>query len=258
MLKSIRLIAAAATLAAAGAANAVVVAGVDLPLGSIFGVTQTYQNVPTTIGDTLSGYGKIDSINSLAVSSLCTDCELTYVFGGYTVTSVSSSEIRFSGGWLKVYAGFGADNDFTTANAGGSAGDMAEASNGTLLLSLKGHAVDAASNTFVATGVGIGTTSPAGFSTGLMDVDTSAGGAANGHFDTNGIAALFGVGPADVQIGSSFTALAPVYPGECPGGAACLRGSSNVIATVVPEPETAALLLGGLGIILTVARRRLR
>jgi hypothetical protein len=260
MLKSIRLMAAAAALACAGAASAVPIAGVDIPLGDIFAVTQTYQNVPLGIGDTLSGYGKIDSINSLAVAGLCTDCELTYAFGGYTVTAISSSEVRFSGGWLKVYAGFGTDNDFTTGNAGGSAGDLAEASNGTLFLSLIGHAVDAAGNTFVATGIGIGTATPTGFSTGLMDVDTAAGGAANAYFNSNSVAALFGGGPADAQIGSSFTALAPLYPSECPGGAACLRGSSNFVATVtaIPEPETAALLLGGLGVILTMARRRLR
>lgn len=260
MLKMIRLAAAAASLFAASASQAVVISGVDIPLGQIFAVTQTYQNVPLGVGDTLSGYGKIDSINSAAVAGLCTDCELTYVFGGYTVASISSSEVRFSGGWLKVYAGFGADNDFTTLNAGGSAGDLAEASNGTLFLSLKGHAVDAAGNTFVATGVGIGTTTPTGFSTGLLDVDTAAGGAANANFNSNGVAALFGGGPADAQLGSSFSAFAPLYPAECAGGAACLRGSSNVFGTVtaVPEPETAALLLGGLGVILTLARRRLR
>ncbi len=260
MLKPFRLAAAAVSLVAASASQAVVISGVDIPLGQIFAATQTYQNVPLALGDTLSGYGKIDSINSLAVSSLCSGCELTYVFGGYTVASINSSEVRFSGGWLRVYAGFGADNDFTTLNAGGAAGDLGEASNGTLLLSLKGHAVDALGNTFVATGVGIGTTSPTGFSTGLMDVDTAAGGTANAHFNTNGIAATFGGGAADVQLGSSFTALQPLYASECPGGSACLRGSSNVIATVgaVPEPETYALLLGGLGVILTVARRRLR
>ena len=260
MLKSIRILVAAAALTCAGTAGALPIAGVDIPLGNIFAVTQTYQNVPLGLGDVLSGYGKIDSINSLAVSSLCTDCELTYVFGGYTVSSISSSEVRFSGGWLKVYAGFGANNDFTTGNAGGSAGDLAEASNGALFLSLKGHAVDAAGNTFIATGVGIGTTTPTGFSTGLMDIDTAAGGAANAHFNTNSVVALFGGGPADAQLGSSFSALAPLYPAECAGGAACLRGSSNVFGavTAVPEPETAALLLGGLGVIVTVARRRLR
>lgn len=257
MLKLFRLAAAAASLVAASVSQAVVISGVDIPLGQIFAVTQTYQNVPLGVGDTLSGYGKIDSINSAAVSELCSGCELTYVFGGYTVASISSSEVRFSGGWLKVYAGFGADNDFTTGNAGGSAGDLAEASNGTLFLSLIGHAVDAAGNTFIATGVGIGTASPTGFSTGLLDVDTAAGGSANAFFNSNTVAAVFG-GAADAQIGASFSALAPLYPSECPGGGACLRGSSNVVAAVVPEPETAALLLGGLGLMLTVARRRMR
>jgi hypothetical protein len=194
----------------------------------------------------------------MAVSSLCTDCELTYQFGGYTVAAVSPTEIRFSGGWIKFYLGFGADNDFTTGNAGGSAGDLAEATNGTLFLTLKGHAVDAAGNTFIGTGSNIGTITPTGFGTGLADVDTSAGGIANPFFDSNAIAALFG-GPADFEIGSSFSALHPVYPGECPGGPACLRGSADLTGNVIPtipEPETYALILGGLGIVAFVARRR--
>jgi hypothetical protein len=230
----------------------------DLPIGGAsFAVGQVYQNAPTTIGGTLSGYGKIDSINSLAIGSLCSGCELTYQFGGFSVTSITGSEARFSGGWLNFYIGFGADNDFNTGNAGGSAGDIAEATNGTLFLSLKGHSIDAAGNTLVALGANIGTSSPIGFSTGLMDVDTSAGGLANANFNSNGVAAAFG-GAADLEIGSSFSALHPVYAGECPGGAACLRGSVDATANViaVPEPETYALLLAGLGVIGMVARRR--
>ena len=50
----------------------------------------------------------------MAVGTLCAGCELTYQFGGYTVTSLSSSEIRFSGGWIKFFLGFGIDNDFNT------------------------------------------------------------------------------------------------------------------------------------------------
>jgi PEP-CTERM motif-containing protein len=230
----------------------------ELSNGPAFSVSQIYQNVVTKVGDELNGYGKVDSINSIPIASLCSDCELTYVFDGYRVVAVSPSEIRFSGGSTRYYLGFGADKDFTTQNGGGSAGDLAEATNGTLFLSLKGHALDAAGNTLIGTGVGIGTLAPTGFETGLSDVDTAAGGIANAFFDADGIAALFG-GPADFQSGASFAALQPVYPAECPGGPACLRGSTdfNTLSTAaVPEPASLALFGSALGAFAFLRRRR--
>ena len=262
--KALQAMAAGAVLLGASTyAFAVDIGGLNVPLGPTFAAGQIYENVPTGVGQTLAGYGKIDSISSTAVGSLCTNCELTYQFGGYTVTSVTPTEIRFSGGFVKVYLGFGADNDFTTGNAGGSGGDLAEATNGTLFLSLKGHAVDAAGNTFIGTGTSIGTLSPTGFGTGLLDVDTSAGGIANAFFDTNSILALFGGGPADLEVGSSFSGLNPVYPSECPGGPACLRGSVDLTGSVtggqetrVPEPASYALMLTALGAVTFMVRRR--
>jgi hypothetical protein len=226
------------------------IGGLEAENGPAFSVSQVYENVPTAIGDTLSGYGRVDSINSIPIGSLCTDCELTYQFGGFIVSSISPTQIRYSGGWYHYYLGFGSDRDFTTLNAGGSAGDLAEATNGTLFLSLMGHAVDAAGNTSIGTGADIGTLTPTGFGSGLLNVDTAAGGIANSFFDTNSIIALFG-GPADLQNGMSFTGVQPAYPGECPGGAACLRGSADFSGNVngltqVPEPATVALLLAGL------------
>ena len=261
MRKTLPVVAAGAILLGTSSyALAVLIGGLDVPNGPIFSVSQVYENVPTTVGDTLTGYGKVDSINASAVGSLCTNCELTYQFGGYTVTSISATEITFSGGWYKFYLGFGADNDFTTGNAGGSAGDLVEATNGTLFLSLMGHAADSAGNTLIWTGTNIGTVTPTGFGTGLADVDTAGGGVANPFFDTNSIVALFG-GPADFEIGSSFSALHPVYPGECPGGPACLRGSADftgfvtdVTAPPVPEPATIALV--AVALLAFCARRR--
>ena len=259
MKKTLSAIAAAAALlGGSGAAMAVDIGGLNIPAGSTFAVSQIYENVVTRVGDVLNGYGKVDSLNSFAVGTLCTNCELTYRFSGYTVTSLSATDIKFSGGLIQFYLGFGAANNFNTANAGGSAGDLAEATDGTLFLTLKGHAIDAAGNTFVGTGANIGTTTPTGFGTGLADVDTSAGGIANAFFNTNGVAAAFGGGPADFQLGSSFSGLNPVYPNECPGGQACVRGSADFTGNVaaIPEPGTYALLLAGLGAVGFVARRR--
>src|SRR5438093_4100914 len=134
-----------------GPALAVDIGGLNVPVGSVFSVAQIYENVPTAIGDTLAGYGKVDSINSIPVGNLCTGCELTYQFGGYTVEAVSPTEIRFTGGFIKFYLGFGADNDFTTRNPGGSAGDLADATNCTLFLTVNGQGCDASVNTFFGT-----------------------------------------------------------------------------------------------------------
>ena len=258
MRKAVLALAASTVLGMSGLAQAVDIGGLEVPLGPTFSVGQVYENVVDSVGDTLTGYGKVDSINSMAVSSLCTDCELTYQFGGYTVTSISATEIKFTGGWIKFYLGFGANNDFTTANAGGSAGDLVEATNGTLFLSLMGHDIDAAANTFAGTGLNINTTFPTGFGTGLADVDHASGGIGNAFFDTNTIPAAFGGGNADFQLGSSFSGLNPVYPSECPGGAACVRGSGDFTTTVgvIPEPESYALILAGLGVMCFIARRR--
>src|SRR5438552_1725952 len=135
MKKTIRIIAAGvALLTTSKIALAADIDGLNFPAPSTFTVGQIYENIPNSIGETLSGYGKVDSINSIAVGSLCTDCELTFQFGDYTVSSISPTEIRFAGGFFKFYLGFGADNDFSTLNAGGSAGDLVEATNGTLFL----------------------------------------------------------------------------------------------------------------------------
>jgi hypothetical protein len=260
MKKSLLTAAVAALLAGgSGAALAVDIGGLEVPTGANFAVGQVYENVVTQVGDVLQGYGKVDSINSFAVGSLCSDCELTYRFSGYTVTSISANEVKFSGGTISFYLGSGAFNNFNTSNAGGSAGDLAEATDGTLFMTLTGHAIDALGNTFIGTGANIGTLFPTGFGTGLADIDLAAGGIANSYFNTNGITAAFG-GNADFELGSSFSGLNPPYPGECPGGAACVRGSADFTGNVaaIPEPETYALMLAGLGAVGFVARRRQR
>ncbi|HUG23080.1 PEP-CTERM sorting domain-containing protein [Piscinibacter sp.] len=267
MKRKLHALAAAALLTASSysLAATVNIGGLNVPVGPVFTVASLYENVITEVGQELSGVGEVTQINGMAISELCAGCELTYHFGGYTVTDFTATTIEFSGGWANFYLGFDADNDFNPFASGSSAEDLAAATNGTLWLTLSGHQIDAAGNTFAGTGTDIGTPSAVGFGAGLADVDhtgmmfgntAGAGALANNAFDTNAIPADF-AGNADFQLGSSFSNVLLPHPNECPGGPECLAGSVD-IRGVIPEPETYALMLAGLGVVGFVARRRSR
>src|SRR5438034_6428301 len=81
----------------------------------------------------------------------------------------------------------GADNDFTTANPGGSASDLAEATNGTLFLTLKGHYVDAAGNTLDRKSTRLNSSHTVSSYAVFCFKKNAAGGIANAFFDTNSV-----------------------------------------------------------------------
>lgn len=261
-MKKFHALASAALLSVATSASlaaTVNLGGLALDDGPTFGVASVYENVVTEVGQELSGFGEVTQINGVSLSELCDGCELTYTFGGYEVTALSETSVKFDGGWVNFYLGFNGENDLNPFASDGSATDIAAASNGALFLTLVGHDIDAEGNTFAGTGTNIGTPNAVGFGAGLLDVDTSGGGLANAFFDTNSIAAMFG-GNADFQLGASFSNALQPHPDECPGGPACLAGSVDIRGQVfvIPEPETYALLLAGLGAVGFVARRRAR
>mgnify|MGYP002623577136 FL=1 len=258
-LKSLTAVSAlvCATSASAGFIN---IGGINMPTGGHFEVASIYENVVTGVGQELKGVGEVTSINGFATNTLCAGCELTYRFEGYIVTSITPTSITFSGGTIRFYLGFGADNDFNPFTSGGSAADIAAAGNGTLFLTLAGHAIDAAGNTFAGSGNNIGSPNAAGNGAGLADV-VAGGGIATNFFDTDSITALFGPAFADFQIGSSFSnvLLSPAQRAECnanPFAPLCLAGSADMRGLVIPEPGSltlAGLALLGLG---SIARRR--
>lgn len=241
--RSVQLL-AAGSLLAAGQAFAVNIGGLEIPLGVNFSAGQIYTNVPTVVGEELSGYGKIDSFNSDAVGDLCGGCELTYVFNGYTLSKIESGVFSFTGGSVKVYMGTGATKDFSIRDPGSSvADDIGEASNGDLWLSLTGHAINGYSLTSTGSIAGSLFT---GNSEGFLDVDAAGGGTANAFFNSN--TARDG---SDFLIQSSFNSFSSPYPGT-------VAGSMNLNTAAVPEPETYALMLSALGLIGYVVHRRRR
>lgn len=261
-----KVLAAAAVICGASTASAgIVIGGLTVPTGAHFEVASLYENVITSVGQTLYGYGEVTQINGQAISELCSGCELTYTFDSYEVTSLSATSIKFKGGVVKFYLGYGADNDLNPFAAGTPADDLVNASNGTLFLTLVGHAIDADGNTFAGSGVNIGTSSANGSGSGLLDVVTDAGsGIATDHFDTDTLTAFFGTAFADMLINSSF-GNAVVPPGAtctaqaiaAGNSAGCLAGSADLRGYVIPEPASmalvgVALLAGGL----TGRRRR--
>ncbi len=252
--KSAKAVAAGTLLLAAAApAMAINVGGLEIPLGPVFTAGQIYSTTPTQVGQNLESYGKVDSINSIPIAQLCTNCELTFRATGYQVAALSPTSVSTTGGTIQFFLGSGATRDFATDNAGGLQGDINEATNGTLFLTLRGHAINAQNHTFVTS---LNQSTGGAFGTGLADVDTAAGmGIAASVFNTNTIAAPGG--NADIQLNSSWSTINPLYPGQGACGATgCLRGSADFHAVAVPEPETYALMLSALGLIGYVVHRR--
>lgn len=188
-----------------------------------------------TPGETVSGYGKVERLNSAVNNEamFCPGCELTFTFSMDLVSFVGAPNAGLGG----IDGDFTFENlniKFFVDNVPDYIGAQTQAANGSLWLELELNPA----NLLTGTGTALGSGSDQGTGSGVLDV---IGGLAMGNFNTNGEAA-----GGDITLTSQFQPLI--------GAPGTLEGGFTLSGNSIPEPTSVALL--GLGLLGFAASRK--
>ncbi|WP_057179511.1 MULTISPECIES: PEP-CTERM sorting domain-containing protein [Colwellia] len=215
----------------------------------------------------ISGFGRVTTLNGrdseimgLSPTDLCPGCELTFHFGGYTISDVDDvgniidAENEYEGGWMKFWVDFTPDASDATASLLTFANTGDDGGTNALWLSLVGHIMEDTETTFKGI---LGSVALTG--QGALDVvGGGLGGLAAGNIDTtlmpNSPLALPNGTMTDITFTSGFTKFPTTQP--IPGQLVAY-GTANFSGSSIPEPGTLAVFaLGLIALAIRVGNKR--